>query len=362
MSEISSRSSFSNVNPPRHVMPIGRPAHVVSLLIAILVSLASGCGQNKQPDTRAGRIIGPSQQAPSYAAARNVPLDPALRADADRELRVDLQSSDPEIRAHALEALQKNGADDSRQITAALGDTDPLVRYSGCIAAGQIQLKSAHDALLALADDHTAVVRVVARYALHRIGDYRYSHDLEALSRDPEPQVRGTTAMVLGMLGDPSGLKILRSMRTDRHPAVRQQASAAMWQLGDQQGMADLIGWSISQFPDDQMFGLLALSEPRHRTIIQHVRIGLVRDRPEVTLAAARGMGMLGSDEGYAIAMKGVSSVDPSQRIEAALALGAIGRSDSQGALRKLLGDSNANVRIAAAEAIFELKPDFMPG
>jgi HEAT repeat protein len=330
--------------------------------MSLLVCAIAGCQQNKTIDMRAGRVPGPSRQAPTYAAAHNIPLDASLRAAANKELETDLQSNDPEIRSHALEALLNSGNSREQEVAVALSDREPLVRYSACLAAGQMQLASAHDVLLRLIDDHDPAVRVAARYALHRIGDYHYSHDLEQLSHDPLPQVRGTTAMVLGMIGDPSGLKILRNMRTDPHPAVRQQACAAMWQLDSQQGMNDLIGWSISKFPDDQMFGYLSLARPKNRMIIQHVRVGLVSDWPEVSLVAARGMGMLGSDEGYGVALKGVSSADPRQRLEAALAFGAIGRSDAQEILRKLLSDSDTNVRIASAEAILELKPDFMPG
>ena len=333
---------------------------ILALLIAAWAT--SGCHQNKSPDMRAGRVPGISRQAPTYAAARDVPLDSSLRAAADKELETDLQSSDPEIRSHALEALLNSGTSHEQEVTAALSDREPLVRYSACLAAGQMQLASAHELLFRLIDDHDPAVRVAARYALHRIGDYRYSHDLEQLSHDPLPQVRGTSAMVVGMIGDTTGLRILRNMRTDHHPAVRQQACAAMWQLGSQQGMDDLIGWSISKFPDDQMFGYLSLARPKNRIIIQHVRVGLVSDWPEVSLVAARAMGMLGSDEGYGVALKGASSVDPRQRLEAALAFGAIGRSDAQNVLRKLLSDSDTNVRIAAAEAVLELKPDFMPG
>lgn len=332
------------------------------LLAAIALCGAAGCHQNKTPDMRAGRVPGMSRQAPTYAAARTVPLDGSLRAAANKELESDLQSSDPEIRSHALEALQHSETTHDAEVTAALSDREPLVRYSACLAAGQMKLASAHDLLLRLVDDHDPAVRVAARYALHRIGDFRYSHDLEQLSHDPLPQVRGSTAMVLGMIGDTTGLRILRNMRTDRHPAVRQQACAAMWQLGSQQGMDDLIGWSLSKFPDDRMFGYLALARPKNRIIIQHVRVGLVSDYPEVSLVAARAMGMLGSDEGYGVARKGAASVDPRQRLEAALAFGAIGRSDAQDVLRKLLKDSDTNVRIGAAEAILELKPDFMPG
>jgi HEAT repeat protein len=320
----------------------------------------AGCPHT--PDPRLGHDIGPSREAPAAPIERKVPLDPKLRQDAEKVLQTAFLSVDPEVRAHALEGMQKIDAPwRDQNVLTALSDKDALARYAACLCAGQLQLKKAHDELLKLADDKDAAVRVVARYALHRIGDYRYSHELEKLSRDPEPRVRGTTAMVLGMLGDPSALNVLRGMRIDPHPAVRQQAAAAMWQLGSEQGMKDLIGWSVSRFPDDEMMAMLSLAEPRKRLIIQHVRVGLVADWTQVRLAAARAMGLLGSDEGYEIAVKGAKSTDPVERIEAAMAFGAIGRTDAQGMLGQLLHDGDANVRVAAAEAILELEADNPP-
>ena len=253
------------------------------------------------------------------------------------------------------------GAGNAREILAALSDPAPEVRYAACLAVGELQLKDAHDTLLGLADDKDAAVRVAARFALHRIGDFRHSHELEQLSRDSEPRVRGTTAMVLGMIGDRSAIKLLLPMRHDPHPAVRQQAATALWQLGSLQGRDDLVGWGLSGYPDDRMIGLLGLAAPRNRDVIEHIRGNLVSDWPAVSLAAARAMGMLGSDEGYGVAQHGAKSDDPRDQIQAALAFGAIGRSDSQDILRRLLGSSNPNVRIAAAEAILQLKPELAP-
>jgi HEAT repeat protein len=76
----------------------------------------------------------------------------------------------------------------------------------------------------------------------------------------------------------------------------------------------------------------------------------------EVSLVAARAMGMLGSDEGYAIARDAATSKDANQRFLAALALGAIGRPDAQDDLRRLLSDPEPNVQIAAATAVLQLK------
>ncbi len=73
-------------------------------------------------------------------------------------------------------------------------------------------------------------------------------------------------------------------------------------------------------------------------------------------LVAARALGMLDSDEGYGVAMAGATSRDPRQRELAAFAFGAIGRSDAQKYLGTLLHDTNPDVRIAAATAIFQLR------
>jgi HEAT repeat protein len=106
---------------------------------------------------------------------------------------------------------------------------------------------------------------------------------------------------------------------------------------------------------DDQMVGLLALAGPRDPSIKEHVRQGLTSDYPEVALVAARALGMLGSDDGYRIVLKRAKAGDARQRFLAALAFGAIGRTDSQDSLRILLKDKDSRVRVAAAASILQL-------
>jgi HEAT repeat protein len=55
--------------------------------------------------------------------------------------------------------------------------------------------------------------------------------------------------------------------------------------------------------------------------------------------------------------MNEVRSADPRIKVMAALALGAIGRSDAQPVLSRFLGDQNPNVKLSAATAILQLKP-----
>jgi HEAT repeat protein len=83
---------------------------------------------------------------------------------------------------------------------------------------------------------------------------------------------------------------------------------------------------------------------------------GLLRgDYLEVSLVAARAAGMLGSDDGYGLALESVKSANLGQRVLAGMALASIGRSDAQPALRKLLSDNDPDARLVAAGAILAI-------
>ena len=299
----------------------------------------------------------PASVAPAPALVPT-PIDPSLRAAARTELIQESNGMDVFLRCNAIEAISDQLPDDAPgPIFQALQDQAAPVRFAGAMAAGKLKLESAHNVLLAMAPDSDIRVQAAVRYALHRMGDTRYSHDLEKFSVNLDPRIRGTTAQVLGLLGEPSAIPILMRLRADSRPEVRIQASEALWELGDHQGMTDLLGDSISGYPDDQIIALLALAKPKvsDPSVIGTERGALTSDFPEVSLAAARAMGMLGSDEGWNVAVPYVTSNDPLRRSLAAMALGAIGRPDLQPYLLVLLKDSEPAVRISAATAILQV-------
>ena len=328
-----------------------------TIVLSLCYCLVAGCGAKTQdPNAKVTPAPPRISKAPPV---KDVPLDPALAQAARQQITRSLNSnsSSPTPRVHALEAVKDLGeVEHGPEVIAALSAAEPITRFAAALTAGGLKLQAAHEPLLAIANDRDSNVRIAVRYALHRLGDTHLSHDLEKYARDPRKDVRGNTAMVLGMLEEPSALKVLQVLRTDPEPSVRQQAAEAMWRLGDDSGMEALIGMTVSRYPDDQLFALLALAEPRDQRVGRTIEAGLNVDYIEVQLVAARALGMLGTDEGYAVALQGAVSQDPRQRFMAALALGAIGRADTQDVLRKLLADDYESVRIAAAEAILELK------
>ena len=321
-----------------------------ALTISLAGCVGGGSGVGRMPDQPA--------PPPPVPAAKAEALDPVLRASAKTELFRDALSDNADERANAIEGIQESlGLEGRDAIVAALSDKNPLVRFSACMAAGTLKLPEARATLLDLAYDPNKHVRIGARYALHRLGDKRLSHDFEKFARDFDPHVRSDTALALGLLGEPTATRVLEPMLRDSEPDVRLQAAEALWRLGDEDGLTNLVAGSVSGYADDQVMCIMALAAPRDIHAIGHLRGRLTAEWPEVALAAARGVGQLGSDEGYGVALKYINSPDPRVRTMAALAFGAIGRADAQPILAPMLKDPQPSVRVAVATGILELKP-----
>jgi HEAT repeat protein len=326
-----------------------------NIAISALMLIALGCGSNQRMGMK---LAPPPAPPPAVPEKRDVPLDPALQSEAKDQIMNGMRSSDPILRANSIEAAQDvlGSAEAGDAIVAALSDADPLVRFAASMACGQLKLQAAYPRLVELASDRDMNVQVGALFALHRLGDTSRSHDFEKLARYPDAQVRGNTAMALGLLHEPTAVNVLRAMQSDQNMAVRLQVAEAMWRLGDDEGLQTLVAGTVSGYGDDQAICVMALAGPRDQRAAGNIRGKLTSDYPEVSLVAARAMGMLGSDEGYGVAINGAKNVDPRLKTLAALAFGQIGRSDAQEYLAPMLKDESAPVRLAAATALLQLK------
>lgn len=332
----------------------------LALLLLVLGLSLGGCasGDKSASEAKDGQKMARKPKSPpAYPAAKVEAIDPVLRGEAVQELLAAAKSSSVLVRAHAMESIKEaNLSEGYGAVIGAMEDRYPMVRFAACLAAGELRLADARSAALSRLNDSNESVQVGGVFVLHRLGDRRYSHTFEKTAVAPDPNLRGNTAVVLGLLGEPSAKKILDVMLRDTAPGVRLQAAEALWRLGDHDAVEYLITATISRYPDDRMIAAAALAAPRNPRISEHLRGMLVSEYPEVSLVAARGMGQLGSDEGYGVAMRGAESEEPRQRQLGALAFGSIGRSDSQKILQRLLKDSDADVRIAAAQAVLQLR------
>jgi HEAT repeat protein len=324
----------------------------VTLLMPVALLCGGGCKSKPQPK----KIASAPAEPPKPPPRKNLPIDPGLQSQARHELDEALHSNNPILRANAVEAAQRAlGAGAANQIIEALEDLDPMVRFSAAMAAGEAQVAAAEPVLLEMTGDADRNVRVAVRFALHKLGNTTFTHDLETYARDPDATVRANTALALGLMGEPSGVKWLLPMRNDRSPTVRLQAAASLWRLGDREGLEDLVAASVSNYASDQITALTEMASPRNTDVIGHISGKLMSDYDEISLAAARAMGMLGSDAGYTIAEKNIKSIDPRKRAMAAQTFGEIGRTDAQPLLAPLLRDPEPSVRLVGAEALLQI-------
>ncbi len=169
--------------------------------------------------------------APKYSPE---PIDAQLRAKAIHELMAEAASPDPFMRCNAIEALSDTDRSDAPDaIMKGLADPAAPVRFASAMSAGQLKLVDAYNTLKSMANDPDPQVQVGVRFALHRLGDTRLSHDLEKFAANPDPHLRGCVAMVLGLLKDPSANKMLMTLLSDPVPSVRLQAAERLCRLSN---------------------------------------------------------------------------------------------------------------------------------
>lgn len=331
----------------------------LNLLPALALVLLLGCGGAAGAGNKklfAGREVPAPKEPPAAPARKDVPLDASLVAAARQELVAAAASDDPVLRENALEAVRHLKDPVAGEIISrGLADPQRVVRFRAALAAGEHRLAETRPALEAMVNVPDEHLRIAVIFALHRLGVTDYTHDLEKAAVSAEPGVRGDTAFALGMLGEKSALKILKVLARDSDPVVRQRSWEAMWLLGDQSYVDELVGLTMSRFADDRMLAIMALAGPRNERVREAVRQCLTSDHAETCLVAARAMGQLNSDEGYGVALKGARSNEGRQRFLAALAFGAIGRTDAQPILRTLMKDKDRRVKVVAAAAVLEI-------
>lgn len=324
------------------------------LWAALFLAILIGCESGPKPQ----KITPMPAQPPQPPPRQDMPIDPVLREQAKLIVLEATRSNNPVVRANAIEGVQDGlGMEGKEQILAGLTDQSSVVRFAAAMACGTVRIEDAQPALIRLLNDPDRSVQAAAVYALHRLGDKRFSHHLEETATDIKPGVRANTAMIFGRLGEPTALRPLSAMTTDVDAVVRWQVAESQWRLGSDTGLQTLVAGTLSQFPDDQMICVLALVGPKDSRVSEHIRGKLMSDYPEISLIASRALGVLGSDAGYAVALGYSQNADPRLKCLSAFALGAIGRTDCQLVLATMMKDPNPSVRLAAATAMLQLKP-----
>ena len=276
----------------------------------------------------------------------------------------------PVVRVEAVEALELCGGSEAAPwIRSALLDVHPACRFAACVALGQLGDATAGSALRQRLKDENASVQVAALFALHRLGYTDQTGHMPAYLLDhDDPTVRRNAALVFGLMDEPGALKMLARAMKDPDAGVRNHTLEAMARLGNPEARQELVFMTSAGVGSDEVFALHALAQTRDATYLDTFRYKL-QNAPhiETQLAAARGLGILGSDEGLTVALRALRTGgepidDPDdppgdQRLRirqlAAGALGEIGRVDALSALAEVMNaSSDPRLQVSAAQAV----------
>jgi HEAT repeat protein len=323
-----------------------------TLVLAGWLSFAGGCQEN--PQVRLSRTA--QMRLESRA------LDLLLRAAG---------AEDSITACNAIEALVRVAPRDGRPaFRRAVHAQNPLIRYAGYAALGEMRDRESLPLILAGARDSHAHVRLAAAFAAYRCGKTGAARALvQALTHGTEEALRADAATLIGRLGEPRAKAWLQAALD--YPANEDSKRAtlaihaALARLGDAESLTELIRYTQGDLAS-RTEALLLLAELGDIDGLDALLYHLEDPQAllEARLIAARGLGKLNQHDGFELALQHLDYVDPKPdradpapnfrvRSMAAHALAEIGDPRALPALEQIAADRrDPRLQVAACYAI----------
>lgn len=325
----------------------------ISITSLLLLLLAAGC---------VDRATG------SRPAFSGEPMsNPDLQMRAERLLLQAAQGDIDVVRCNAIEALTQVAPEAGRQaFVESLRNESPMVRYAGCVALGEQRSKDARTELLRLLNDESPRVRLGAAFALARAGEKNAAAYLVGGLNSHDENLRCDAAYLVGRLGDPAAVKRLKYVESgEKSGKVLVHIHGALAMLGQPQSVERLISYTAGDAVS-RIVALQTLVELRNDRAVDAFKLiySGQKNYLQLRLLAARGLGRLGYDTGYKLALQSLNysakEAEPEEvlsvRTLAALTLGSIGKSDALPDLRRVAeAEPDERIQVAAACAICQI-------
>jgi len=299
-----------------------------------------------------------------------LPVDSAninsLEPEAAQIIREGLSDKDPQIRTNAVEVVASTGLTEFMpEVVRLLRDNYVPVRFAAALAVGDTAYQPAKgeiERLLTTGDENT---KIAAAYAMVKLGSSENLDFIRKAVMSQNQTVRANAVVLLGKSGDESALKLLYWAQTDRDSddKVKFQAVEARARLGDEKIFPKLWAIVLSSYADDRIMGIKAMGALGTEKAKEVLATKLDDEVPEVRLAAAEQLGMLGDKSGETVVLdvfrKNLTAGMDKQGVErinvlTGLAIGRIGTGRLIIFLPPLLKNESESVRLAAAKAVFQ--------
>ena len=366
--------------------------------ISLGVALGGGCGFRLEPDPEfmASRgqlpentVVESTGAAPTGEERGGVDASPARASVGDPQVRVlsEMEFTRPavidrlmvmatsdvaQVRANAIEGLERAGARAEPVVALALRDENPGVRSVAASVAGRAKLVDLEPTLRGLLADESPFVRASTIGALNAMGRSADPSELsEMLLNARNSRLRSHAAFVLGELGDSSAVPLLKQARAMpirnasevERRLVRLQIAEALVKLGEGDSIDSIRAALYPARPEELEATALAvqiIGQVRDRGSIDQLIYlsddGSDRVMPaEVRLAVAGALARMGMTEGGFLADEYRENTNEAVRAQAAVVYGRTGRAENLPKLRLMLQDSSELVRVAAASGALDL-------
>jgi len=291
----------------------------------------------------------------------------SLVPEAEKIVLNSLKSPNAGIRANAVEVISEGKKTELMEnVVVLLDDPAISVRFSAVVAMGDMQYGPSEAKLKQLLKDPDLNVAVAAAYALYKIGgDIKYLNPIEDSAGSVDQTVKANVAMLLGKLKSKHSLPILHKLKDnlDSSDAVALNATEAIARIEPDDKIYKKI-WTmlISVYADKRYMGIHAMGAFGGVKGANAIITLLDDESPEVRLAAAEQLGMLGDNSGQIVVQEYLNNPEQVEKpimnrrnVLAALAIGQIGSEPLIAHLPKLLKNESPSVQLAAAESIFIL-------
>jgi hypothetical protein len=363
--------------------PSNSVCRMCSLPLLIAALLLAGCetggkssigvGSEQVWSTRDRSIAGrsPNPNDTNQSTIR-VTLDRGtLRESAIEVLQQAAESTNPMLRANAIESLHHAPDEAQSIVQRALGDPNRGVRFIAAMTVGDLALCELSSLVRPLLHDESQSVQAAAIYALDRCDEEPDPNPLASMIFSDNPEVRANAAVVLGRMGNRSAIHMLRSavgremprVPIERIRIIDLQIAEAIVKLGDDRQLDVIRAALFAPVAEQGEIVALAcqmagrLEDRRALTNLRDLatREGQRRMPPEIRLAATEAIARL--DPGAApleVALRHADSERFDHRAQAAVTLGAIDHPAALNALMQLLADSNPLVQVSAAGGLLQ--------
>jgi HEAT repeat protein len=289
-----------------------------------------------------------SSRHPARAWAANV-LGEVRAQRAFPALVRGLSDPDDEVRGKAATALGRLG--DRRAVNHLLEhlltDPAPFVRVRIASTLGQFGGPEVIDRLVRALRDPAWWVRMRSVEALEQIGPPAEGPLLVALD-DPDPQIRTRAAVALERLGVADSL--VRMVESGENAAEASDLLVRLSAAGGRELLAELVPHPS---PGVREAVITAIRRGRRRDLIDELLQTASRDaEPSLRALALETLRSLGSEQGVAVAIAGLSDPDPRVRAAAIHLIGELGDPDTVELLLARTRDPEPAVRAAAVRAL----------